>query len=255
VASTLTDSGSGNNLFIITGTTLSISPKGTFNLTNDDNLLSGGTVINAGTFEKTGGTSTSTVQPAFDDSNGTTNGKVSVTRGTLSFTGSVNQVSNGHLTAGSWSVTSTTMVSALVLPGSINVIDPGVTVTLGGPFASFSNLSGLTTNNGSLSLLVTVLTLSGGFTNTGTLTFQVTYSSLGNQAGEIVTGSSGSVTLGGKLVVTVKGTPPSGTNFTLIDDGNSGNTISGSFSTVTLPSGYQLLDNAGDGSDLVLHKN
>jgi hypothetical protein len=254
VASTFTDSGSGNNLSIGSGTTLSISAKGTLNLTNDDNLLGAGTVVNAGTFEKTGGTSTSTIQPAFDDSNGTTNGKVSVTRGTLSFTGPVNQVSNGHLTAGSWSVTNTTMVAALVLPGSISVIDPGVSVTLSGPYASFSNLSGLTSNNGSLSLLGTVLTLTGGFTNTGTLTVQVSYSTSGSQAGEIVTGSGGTVSLGGKLVVTGKGTPPGGSNFTLIDDGNSGDPIRGTFSTATLPAGYQLLSNAGDGNDLVLHK-
>ena len=56
-------------------------------------------------------------------------------------------------------------------------------------------------------------------------------------------------------MVTVKGTPPSGSNFTLIDDGNSGDTIRGTFSTATLPAGYQLLYNGGDGNDLILHKN
>jgi hypothetical protein len=252
----LTDSGSDNNLYIASGTILSIAAKGTFDLTNDANLRdSYGSVVNAGTFEKTGGSSTSFVEPSFDDSNGKVSGKVSVSRATLDFTGAVNQVSNGHLTAGSWSVTGTTLLSALMLPGSFTTIDPGVSVTLSGPLASFSNLSGLTTNNGSLSLLGTVLTVNGGFTNSGTLTFQVTYSGKGSQVGEIVTGSSGSVKLGGTLVVTVKGTPPSGTNLTLLDDGNSNDTWHGSFSTEKLPSGYQLLTTGGDGNDLVLHKN
>jgi hypothetical protein len=246
------DLSSGNTLSIASGTELNNQTGSTLDLQADANLSGGGAVTNAGTLKKSKGTSNSTISTFLDNT-----GKIQVYSGSLSLTGTVNQLSNNTLMAGSWQVYSTATVPATltIASGNFTTIGQVASITLSGPKASFTNLAGVTTNQGSLSLLGCTLTVNGGFTqtSTGTLTIQVTYSTGGSQVGQILTGSGGSVNLAGKLAVTVKGSPPAGKSFTLLDDGNAASTISGSFATVVLPAGYQLSYNGGDGNDLVMH--
>jgi hypothetical protein len=113
------------------------------------------------------------------------------------------------------------------VPGQYGTDADGVSVVLSGPFASFANLSALTTNEGSLSLLGgATLATTGSFTNMGSLsltpsaalnsvltvngTFKQTALgtrnvSLGGTSTAPTFGgisSTGAVTLAGKLAVT-----------------------------------------------------
>jgi hypothetical protein len=251
-------SGTDNTLSIASGTELVLGPKATLNFQADANIGGYGLIGNAGTLKKTKGTSTSTVSASLDNS-----GTVMVASGTLELTGTVNQVSNNQLTGGIWVVTSTnkTPATLTISSGSFNTIAQGAAVTLSGPQASFTNLSSLTTNAGTLTLLGSTLTLDGSFTQTatGTLSVQLSYTTNGSQVGQIVSGAGGSVSLAGALSVSVVGTPPVGSAFTLLDDGNSGNAIAGSFAG--LPEGatfvvngmtFQITYQGGDGNDVVI---
>jgi hypothetical protein len=166
----------------------------------------------------------------------------------------VTQVAGGVQTGGTWAAYGMTQTAGLleITSGSFTSIGLGTSVILSGPNSDFSNLSAVTTKQGSFSLLAgqsfttggsftnsgsmtlnpgSVLTTNGSFiqTATGTLVTQIGYSGSGSQVGKLVSGTNGSVVLGGNFSVSMTGTPPVGTSFTLLDDGNSCNAISGGF--------------------------
>ena len=150
------------------GTTLNNAAKGTVNIQADASI-SGGSITNAGTLEKTKGTGTTTISSALN-----TTGKVLVSSGTLNVTGAVTQVTGATLTAGTWQATGTaTIHSTLTIGSASNFTTIGTTavVTLSGPNSAFTNLAAPTTNQGSLSLLAgQSFATPGALTNSGKIT-------------------------------------------------------------------------------------
>src|SRR5579883_169091 len=161
----LNDSAAGNTLSIGSGTTLQIASNGTVNLA-DDTIKGNGAITNLGNLVKNLGTSGATISTYVDNEK-----NVAVYDGTLTLSGTVDQVFNNQLTGGSWRVVGANANAVLdISSASFNMIDPGVAVILNGPYASFANLSALTTNEGSLNLWGGAsLTTAGNFTNAGTL--------------------------------------------------------------------------------------
>lgn len=133
----------------------------------------GGSIVNAsgGTFSRTTGTGAFTVGSgiAFDNQ-----GTVGVSSGTLSFNGSVSQVSAGTLTGGTWIVNGTT--GSATLNGSAfgsGVTTNAATVLLLGAGANFASLAPLAANSGTLSLSAgATFTTVGSLTNSGTIAVQ-----------------------------------------------------------------------------------
>jgi hypothetical protein len=96
-AGTTTQSGTGNLIFG-NGASLAIQAGGLYDLQSDSGFSLGagtGSVMVAGTLQKSGGTGTSTVATTVNNT-----GTVSVSSGTLSFSGTVSQVSGNLLTGG-----------------------------------------------------------------------------------------------------------------------------------------------------------
>jgi uncharacterized repeat protein (TIGR03803 family) len=177
-AGTLTNDGTineaGNNSLVLkNAATLSNAAWATFDLTNNGSVSQsgGGTLINAGTLEKTGGTGTSTIATTTLSSTGT----VAVTSGTVNIFATVAQVSGTTLTAGTWTVTSSSTAPSqldITSAGSFSTLGSAANVTLNGLNTSFSNLSGLSTiaSGGSFNLLGgRSFTTTGGLTNDGSL--------------------------------------------------------------------------------------
>ena len=134
---------SATSLNLLDGATVNNSSNATWNLAADANLYGfSGTFNNAGVFGKTAGTSTSTVQPIFNNT-----GTVLANAGTLDFTGGGSCTS---ACAGAWSVAS---VGTLQFDTS-----------------TFS-LSGKISGAGTVSFSSGMETLSGGYTVTGTTNF------------------------------------------------------------------------------------
>jgi len=277
--SSLQDTGSLNDagqitqtagtLFIKGGGTLNNAPGGVFQLLSDNGIsasFGSGTFNNLGTLKKTAGTGNSFIGTDTTTFNLTfsNTGTVQFSSGEIDigFGSIVAQISGNTLTAGHWIVSSTSTKPAtldIAAAPTLNTIGSKAAVTLSGPNATFTNLSGLATilkggsfslaggasfttagaltNNGRLSLSpASVLTVAGSFTqsSTATLTVQVKVTGSTTTEGEIVTGASGSVTLGGKLVLTIVGSslPALNVPFTILDDGNGANAISGAFSNL-----------------------
>jgi hypothetical protein len=164
-AGTLNDSAVDNTLTIDTRTTLLIGSNGTVNL-SDDTINGNGAISNLGNLIKSAGTSGATISAFMDNEK-----NVEVQAGMLTFSGTVHQVFNNHLTGGSWTVAGTAANATLnISSASFNTIDPGATVIVNGPYAGFANLNSLTTNEGSFSLLGgATFATAGNFTNAGTL--------------------------------------------------------------------------------------
>ena len=148
---TMTQTG-GNNLFLEGGATLNNAKGAVYNWLDNTTLneSAGGTFINAGTFKKTKGTGIGTV--ACNTFNNT--GTVTVKSGTLNISATVTQVSGSTLTTGKWAVTGTAKVVStlhITSAGTLTTLGTGTsskaTVTLTGPNATFTNLSGLATIN------------------------------------------------------------------------------------------------------------
>jgi hypothetical protein len=291
-AGTLTNNGTinlggSNSLFLANGSSLNNAKGAKFNLTADDTISSflSSAFTNAGTFGKIKGTGTSTIAPSTFSNTGTVN----VNIGTMDITASVSQVSGSTLTAGTWTVSHTGTGSTtldMTSAGTLTTIGSKATVTLSGPHSAFTNLSSLadilkggsfsflrgqsfTTigdliNNGGLTLSSgSTLSVAGSFTqtSTATLTEQVKTTSSATTEGEIVTGANGTITLGGQLVLNVVGSSLSALNvpFTILDGGNSSDSISGTFTN--LPEGsaikvnghlYKISYVGGDGNDVTL---
>jgi hypothetical protein len=177
-----------------------------------------------------------------------------VAAGTLTLSGTVDQVFNNHLTGGSWTVAGAAARAELTISSAaFKTIDPGVVVVVNGPYASFDNLSILTTNDGNLTLLGgAAVTTNGNFTNAGilTLTPSATLNSelivnggfaqaslgtlkvgLGGTSSAPTFGviaCSGTAALAGQLKVSSTVVPPVGSLFDLLQNG-SGSAISGAF--------------------------
>jgi hypothetical protein len=122
-------------------------------------------------------------------------GTVQVLNNALNVNGSVTQSSAGVLTGGTWIVQGT-----LNLPGSaITTLGSAASVTLDGSGASFTQIDGLTTNAGSLSIIGgrTFTTTGASFDNSGTLTVgsgsTVTVNVGGTQKGAIVVNGGGNI--------------------------------------------------------------
>ncbi|CAG1004066.1 hypothetical protein PHYC_03112 [Phycisphaerales bacterium] len=95
-------------------------------------------------------------------------GSVLLTDTTLELTVAPLQVSSGTLTGGAWAVAGS---GALDLPAgvSITTLASGAAVTLDGPSASFSAISGLATNNGTLRLIDRAHVFTTSVLNQGTI--------------------------------------------------------------------------------------
>jgi hypothetical protein len=245
-AGTLNDTGTGNTLTVQSaGGTLAINAKGKLNIA-DDTINGNGLLSNLGSLVKTAGTSGATISTPVDNQ-----GKVQVNDGTLLLSGFVVQVFNGVLTGGSWTIASSSTTSSTldISSASFSTIGIGASVTLTGPNSSFSNLSGLSANQGAFNLSGgasfttagsftnsgsmtlgpgSVLTVKGAFTQTsaGSLVEQVGGTSSSPTFGGIV--STGKVSLDGTLSVTSTVVPAVGSSFEVINNG-AGSAISGTF--------------------------
>jgi hypothetical protein len=245
-AGTVNDTGTGNTLNISSASTLAINARGTFNIA-DDTVNGGGLLSNLGSLVKTAGTSGATISVGTTDNQG----KVQVNNGTLLFSGAVDQVFNGVLTGGSWTAASTaTTASALdISSANFNTIGISALVTLSGPNSSFTNLSGLSANQGTFNLSAgasfatagnfinsgsmtlspgSTLTVNGAFsqTSTGKLAEQIGGTASSPTFGSVV--STGPVSLGGTLSVTSTVVPAVGSNFEILNNG-SASAITGTF--------------------------
>jgi hypothetical protein len=246
-AGTLNHLSTGNLLEVGGQSTLAVAPMGVLNVA-DSKIGGGGGVSNQGLLHKTAGTSAATVSASLDNQ-----GIVEVDTGTLVLSGTVDQVFSGTLTGGSWTVQGGAGVqSALNITSSnFTVLGVAANVTLNGANASFSNLSGLATNNGSLSVLGgaslstgaslftnagsltlgpgSVLNVNGAFTQTsgGTETVLIGGTDAAPAVGSV--SATGAITLGGTLVVTSTVVPAVGTSLQILTNGNAA-AVSGTYS-------------------------
>ncbi len=131
----------------------------------DLNTLAGFPAFNnAGTFRKSTGTGTTTVDVAFNNT-----GLVDVQIGTVSLTGNVTQHAGNVLTGGSWRVSGN---GALELneSGAVNIVTNQGDVSLVGAAANFARINTLTNNQGAFRLLgARNFTAGGAFSNSGVL--------------------------------------------------------------------------------------
>jgi uncharacterized delta-60 repeat protein len=205
LSGTLTNNGklsqtAAGTLKLSGGATLANSTKGTVNITADA-AISGGTIANSGTLEKTAGTGTTAISSALNNT-----GKVYVDSGEVTISGAVAQVSGSTLKAGIWQIGmgSTAATLSITSAPALTTLGASANVTLDGPSTTFANLSGLTTDQGSFSLLGgKSFTTAGSFTNSGKLT-------LGPGSVLAVKGSF-TETSTGKLTVQIGGTNASPT--------------------------------------------
>lgn len=274
LSGTLTHRDSGD--LYLSNTSLRIAANGLYDLQSDADLYGNGTLVNAGTFRKSNGTSDTLVQTRLNNT-----GKVEVRSGVVSVR-TVDQIFNGKLTGGTWSVVSNAMVeSVLNLNANLTSIGPAANVSISGPnstFESLANLSaiagsftlqdgqtlstvGALTNSGKLTLAPgSSLNLNGNFTQTafGTLTVQSNLAA-GLAAGRITT-TNGRAALAGKVVMSMLGAtkPAVGAKMMLVDNTGAA-AISGLFAgmaegaTVTFGGmKFRISYKGGTGNDVVL---
>jgi hypothetical protein len=216
-------------------TTLNISAGAVLDFLDSTIVNGTGQIVNAGTIEKTRGIGTSTMAAALNNT-----GTVQVDVGIISVTGAIAQCSSGTLGAGAWVVAGSSSAHAtLQLNQPVTTIGVNASVTLNGPGSSLANLSKMTTNDGSFSLLggqsfktsgafvntgtVTlspgsVLTVNGNFTQLAgaTLNIQMGGSDSSPTIGSIATSNGGKVTLNGALNVTSTVIPAVGSALLLL---------------------------------------
>jgi fibronectin-binding autotransporter adhesin len=276
LSGTLTHSGIGT--LQIASTVLSIASTGVYNLAADAKISGSGEIINSGLLEKTGKTGSSLIDSGItlDNSN-----RLEVHSGTLTVSGPVTQISGGLLTAGSWSVFGGSNVAASlsISSASFATIGLGASVTLSGVNSSLANLSAVTLNQGSFSLLGGQSYMTGGsFTNSGSLTLSpgsvlaangnltqtssgkvtIQISGTSGLTGKLACTSSGKVSLGGSLILTLTGTPPIGAIFEILNN-QGASAISGIFaglpegSTITVNGmKFKISYKGGTGNDVTL---
>ena len=124
----------------------------------------GASFTNAGTFRKSTGTGTTSLNVAFNNT-----GTVDVQTGTLSLNADVAQHAGNVLTGGTWKVSGNGILN-LNEPGAVNIATNQGDVTLDGASASFTRINTLITNQGAFRLLGSRnFTAGGAFTNSGVL--------------------------------------------------------------------------------------
>ena len=228
--------------------TLANEPSGVYNFATDATISEdgqGGTFLNSGVLEKTGGTGTSQIDQGISF-HGT--GTVSVGSGTLNIANTGAIITAGSLSGGTWVIAGG---STLSLQGNIATL--GATVMLEGQGASFPALDSLSsiastgvlelTNGASLATLGNLdnagtldlgpgsLTVAGNFTQESgaTLDESVTGTTPGTQFGQLTV--HGKATLAGTLAATVTSgfTPVLGQSLPIIPFGS----LSGQFGATT----------------------
>jgi hypothetical protein len=237
--------------FNLGANTLTVGSKGTLTISGSaaQSFSGTGSIVNQGTISHTGTGNLTITQPL----NNT--GTLAVHNATVTISGAVTQVAGGTLTAGSWDVFgSSTVHSTLTITAansSITTIGSQATVVLSGLNSTFTNISSLTTNQGSFRVLGgQTFTTTGNFTDsgrltlgpastlavnrsftetsTGTVTIQIGGTSTQPTIGRITTGATGTVTLAGALAVTSTVIPSVGTAFTILNNQGS-SAVSGTF--------------------------
>jgi hypothetical protein len=235
---------------------LTIGSKGTLNVSGaSTQVVSTGSIVNQGTISHTGAGTLTITQPLSNT------GTLAVHSGTVAISGAVTQIAGGALTAGKWEVfggaTKPSTLTVTAAGSAITTLGSQATVALSGLNSTFTNISGLTTNQGAFSVLGgqtftttggftdagnltlgpgSTLAVHGGFTetSTGTVTVQIGGSATRPTTGAITTSTSGKATLAGALVVTSTVIPNVGTALTLLNNQGSSPT-SGTFAG--LPNG------------------
>ena len=197
---------------------------GTWNLAADYNLYTttgAGTFNNAGTFEKTVGTSGSTIGASFDNT-----GSVVAVASTLNFQGAFTQTSGTtFLDGGTIETASPLQIQGGTISGSGTIV--GGAANAAGTLAP--GTSSPSVSNGAIAFSNTA---SGTYAQSATGQFAVKLG--GTAAGQFDSASaSGAVTLGSALNVTlINGyTPAIGDSFTIL----SAASVTGTFSTSNLP--------------------
>jgi hypothetical protein len=239
---TLTQSGSGivslagNTL---DGPTLDILPGSVFDMESDTTVNGSGVLVNAGTIEKTHLAGTAKLSARLDNTC-----TLLVNSGTVAVTGGVSQISQRTLTGGTWEVSATGSVPAVLTLGvRISMIGQQATVIESGPKSAIPSLTSLAVNAGSFSLdNGRSFTTVGAFTNAGTLTLSpgsvlTVNGNFTQQAGgvlnvemggtdsnpaigSITTAGGGNITLNGALHVSSTVTPAPMSPFVLLANGS-----------------------------------
>ena len=161
------DQSGGATLDLDAPVTLNDESTGVYNFATDASIsedASGGTFLNAGIVEKTGGSGKSSIDAGINFRN---TGTVSVGSGTLAIGNSGAIITAGSLAGGTWVVAAG---SDLSLPGNITTL--GATVELEGQGASFAALDQLATISASGVLSLTngaSIAVPGNLDNAGTL--------------------------------------------------------------------------------------
>jgi hypothetical protein len=164
-------------------------PSALYDLQADAGLAASSFVfLNAGTFQKSGRTGTSTVGSVFSNP-----GTVQALSGTLAITSDTFDVSAGTLLAGTWAVFNR---ATLNLNSGVSLTANNTTVTVDGAGSTFTNLANLAANDGSLTVQHgSTFRTAGNFNNAGSVTidgsstFTIT-GSLVNFAGGILSGGT-----------------------------------------------------------------
>jgi hypothetical protein len=184
---TMTQSDTGN--LLLNGDTLTNQAGALYALQSDAGFLAaGGTFINQGTFQKSGGTATSAIDSFFRNP-----GTVLALSGTLGIDSNNTDVSGMTLASGTWEVFAH---ATLNLNHGVNLTTSNAVIVLDGANPNFVNVAHLATNGGSLTVQDSgSLTLAGTFTNSGTLAVDATSSltltgSLSNFANGTLTGGT-----------------------------------------------------------------
>ncbi len=154
-----------NDLVFGGAASLSLGAASTMTITNDRLASGTGSLANAGTLRKNGGSGTTFFQGVQLNNTGT----VRVDTGTLRFD-TVSNITAGTLTGGTWRVE-----DAGVLDLGSSITTNQATIELNGMNSSFVSIQGLQNNNAAGTLRLTgghSFTAQGSFNNTGTIDIQ-----------------------------------------------------------------------------------
>jgi hypothetical protein len=154
----------GASLILNNGTLNNLPGNSQFDIQSDGgiNVAGAGLINNAGTFDKSGGTSSGI--------NATVNnpGTVFCSAGVLAFNGSVSQVAGTTLSSGTWQVFNGAI---LTINSAGNFFTNNATVLLNGPGSNFTNMNSLSNNTGTFSVVNgATFTTTSSLTNTGNVT-------------------------------------------------------------------------------------
>jgi hypothetical protein len=222
-----------------TNTTVNNQSGGVWDIKNDSDIRTyngGGTAVlnNAGTFRKSGGTGTSTVDSKFNNT-----GTVEVRSGTLVISNTPQLTGTSTtLIGGTWNIYGDTANATLTINSGSNIKINQGNVTLSGTESTFAKINTMEKNEGSFAILNgRNFTTGGAFTNAGNMTIDTGSTFKGGSAGtSSYTQTAGVTTVNGKMAAIVgmeggiiKGTGTIDGNLTVnggkIQPGNSPGTI------------------------------